>query len=162
MSGVPVQPRWRILLTPRWLSWHLFAVLAVVGMCWLGDWQFRRAMAGNTLSWAYTFEWPIFAIFGVVFWVKTIRDELHPAPPGGAQSGDLALPAGAAPEQWQAGDAAADTGAGPTGWQSPGGQSPGQHSHGADDGDVELAEYNAYLARLSGEVKGHGRWHGLR
>ncbi len=99
MSGVPVQPRWRILLTPRWLSWHLFAVLAVVGMCWLGDWQFRRAMAGNTLSWAYTFEWPIFAIFGVVFWVKTIRDELHPAQPGGAQAGDLALPAGAVPER---------------------------------------------------------------
>ena len=49
-------------------------------MCWLGDWQFRRAIAGNTLSWAYTFEWPIFAIFGIVFWVKTIRDELHPAP----------------------------------------------------------------------------------
>ena len=38
-------------------------VAAVLGMLWLGDWQFRRAEAGNALSWAYTFEWPIFAIF---------------------------------------------------------------------------------------------------
>jgi hypothetical protein len=28
--------------------------------------------------------------------------------------------------------------------------------------DAELAAYNAYLARLHKEVKGHGRWHGLR
>ncbi len=32
----------------------------------------------------------------------------------------------------------------------------------AEAADVELAEYNAYLAKLSSEVKGHGRWHGLR
>ncbi len=152
MSEVPVQPRWRILLTPRWLSWHLFAVVAVVGMCWLGDWQFRRAMAGNTLSWAYTFEWPIFAIFGVVFWVKTIRDELHPAEPGGAQAAELALPTGTTPGERQAAGAAADAGSGRA----------GPVADGAEDTDMELAEYNAYLARLSSEVKGHGRWHGLR
>src|SRR6185437_10840140 len=71
--------RWRVLLAPRWLSWHLFALVAVVCMTWLGKWQFDRAIAGNTLSWAYTFEWPIFAIFGIVFWVKTVKDELNPA-----------------------------------------------------------------------------------
>ena len=27
---------------------------------------------------------------------------------------------------------------------------------------AELAAYNAYLARLHREVKGHGKWHGLR
>ena len=45
-------------------------------MLYLGDWQLRRAESGNALSWAYTFEWPLFAIFGVYFWVKTLRDEL--------------------------------------------------------------------------------------
>ncbi len=147
MSEVPMQPRWRILLTPRWLSWHLLAVVAVAGMCWLGDWQFRRAMAGNTLSWAYTFEWPIFAIFGVVFWVKTIRDELHPAADRGTRAPELALPANAAARTPAGGELET---AGP----DAGGDT-------APD-DVELAEYNAYLARLSSEVKGHGRWHGLR
>jgi len=63
MSSVPATPRWRFLVTPRWLGWHAFTVLAVFGMLWLGDWQFRRAMSGNALSWAYTFEWPVFAVF---------------------------------------------------------------------------------------------------
>jgi hypothetical protein len=32
-----------------------------------------------------------------------------------------------------------------------------------DEGeDEELSAYNAYLARLNAEVKGHGRRHGLR
>src|SRR5579875_3868643 len=79
MSDAPVPSRWRVLLTPRWIGWHLFAVAAVAGMAWLGDWQLHRALAGNTLSWAYTFEWPLFAIFGVFFWVKTVRDELRTA-----------------------------------------------------------------------------------
>jgi hypothetical protein len=151
MSEVPVQPRWRILLTPRWLGWHLFAVLAVAGMCWLGDWQFRRAMAGNTLSWAYTFEWPIFAIFGVVFWIKTIRDELHPAADGGTQAPEVTLPAGVT----------AGAAGGQAGSLSDG---PGSRGDAGEGGaaDVELAEYNAYLAKLSNQVKGHGKWHGLR
>ena len=152
MSEAPVSPRWRILLTPRWLSWHLFAVVAVVGMCWLGDWQFRRAMAGNTLSWAYTFEWPIFAIFGIVFWVKTIKDELHPAA-GGTQNAELVLPDGTAPAAGSLTRASAD--GAPDGGAAPGSE-PGEPA------DIELAEYNAYLARLSSEVKGHGKWHGLR
>ena len=54
-------PVWRFLLQPRWLGWHLFMVVSFWGMLWLGDWQFHRALAGNALSWAYTFEWPFFA-----------------------------------------------------------------------------------------------------
>jgi DNA-binding transcriptional regulator of glucitol operon len=144
MSSVPARPRWHFLFTPKWLGWHAFTVLAVLGMLWLGDWQFRRAESGNALSWAYTFEWPVFAIFGVVFWVKTIRDELKPpAEPGEAE--DVGLPAGAA----------AATG--------PGARSGGQDgSDAAEEDDPELAAYNAYLARLNEQVKGHGRWHGLR
>lgn len=145
MSDTPVDQRWRVLFTPRWLSWHLFAVVAFAGMLWLGDWQFRRAVAGNALSWAYTFEWPVFAIFGAVFWVKTIKDELRPAGP--AKREKVMLPVGAG-----AGTEAADDAPRP-------GQDPD-----ADEGenDAELAEYNAYLAMLNNEVKTHGKWHGLR
>jgi hypothetical protein len=144
MSSVQARPRWHFLFTPRWLGWHAFTVLAVLGMLWLGDWQFRRAESGNALSWAYTFEWPIFAVFGLVFWAKTIRDELKPpADPGEAE--DVALPPGA--------PAAAGRGDLPE----------GRDLAGAGDGeDAELAAYNAYLARLNEQVKGHGRWHGLR
>ena len=73
------RPRWTFLLQPRWLCWHVFAVLAAAGMIWLGLWQLRRAESGNELSWAYTFEWPLFAVFGIYFWVRSIREELRQA-----------------------------------------------------------------------------------
>jgi hypothetical protein len=98
-----VRPRWTILLRPRWLAWHVFAVLAAAGMLWLGDWQLHRAEAGNELSWAYTFEWPLFAIFGLYFWAKSLRDELR-SPANSGTPGDSADHAPDAPT-------AADTGA---------------------------------------------------
>jgi hypothetical protein len=172
MSVAAPAPTWKVLFTPRWLAWHLFAVVAVIGMLWLGDWQFHRAIAGNTLSWAYTFEWPIFSVFGVVFWVKTIRDELHPAPEGADEPEEISLPGGvraavsttAGTQRAGAQEAGAGTGSGTL---------PGEHASGsqaasardeaaAGTQDPELAEYNAYLAKLSSQVKGHGRWHGLR
>jgi hypothetical protein len=115
--------RWRFLISPRWLAWHAFAVAAFWGMCWLGDWQLHRALAGNTLSWAYTVEWPIFAVAGAVFWGRTVRDELRigsrpPDAPAALPPAVTAPPAAAAAD--------------------------------------------AYRHRLSQEVKGHGRWHGLR
>jgi hypothetical protein len=134
MSGTRESSRWRFLISPKWLGWHVFVILSVVGMLWLGNWQLRRAEAGNALSWAYTFEWPLFAIFAVVFWVKTIRDEVHP--PAQAEPRDaVALPGGIPV---------------PRGDEEPG------------EDDEDLAAYNAYLARLTREVRGHGRWHGLR
>ena len=142
MSSTQDASRWRFLITPKWLGWHALVVVSILGMLWLGDWQLHRALAGNALSWAYTFEWPMFAIFALVFWVKTIRDEVHP--PAEAESTDaVGLPSGAPvpapPSARPDGDAG----------------EPGED-------DEELAAYNAYLARLTKEVRGHGRWHGLR
>ena len=91
MPSAQPRPRWWFLITPRWLGWHAFAVIAAWGMLWLGDWQFHRAVGGNALSWAYTFEWPVFTIFGVVFWIKTIVDEWRS--PGGAAGQQRGLPA---------------------------------------------------------------------
>jgi hypothetical protein len=125
------RPRWRFLVSPRWLAWHAFAVAAAWGMLWLGDWQFHRAENGNALSWAYTFEWPIFVTFGVVFWAKTIVDEWRQQSvlarggqdPASRDSSDaLELPAGA--------------------------HTPTAIDDEAAD-DPELAAYNAYLARLN-------------
>ena len=133
MSSSPQPVRWRFLVSPRWLAWHGFAVACTVGMFWLGAWQLHRAESGNTLSWAYTFEWPIFAVFVVVFWAKTVLDEWrHPG--GTAHKRERA--AAAVPDdedvpfslpEW-ARAAAAD-------------------SDGAED--PELAAYNAYLASLN-------------
>jgi hypothetical protein len=71
------RPSWLFLLRPKWLCWHAFAVLAALGMLWLGRWQLHRAESGNELSWAYTVEWPLFAIFGLLFWARSLREEVR-------------------------------------------------------------------------------------
>src|SRR5580704_10741008 len=131
MSSVRARPRWFFLITPRWLGWHAFAVLAAFGMLWLGEWQFHRAGSGNAPSWA-----------------KTIRDEFKPhTDPGDAPEVELPVGAGAS--------AAVGAGVGAGG--------PGARvTEEEDEDDPELAAYNAYLARLNDQVKGHGKWHGLR
>ena len=142
MPGKRESSRWRFLIKPRWLGWHVFVILSVLAMLWLGNWQLHRAESGNSLSWAYTFEWPLFAIFAVVFWAKTIRDEVHPPAPAEPRDA-VALPGGIPVP--------------PPGAPRP----PGGDEEPGED-DEELAAYNAYLARLTKEVRGHGRWHGLR
>jgi hypothetical protein len=142
-----VMPVWHFLIRPRWLGWHLLMVVSFFGMLWLGDWQFHRALSGNALSWAYTFEWPLFAVFAVVFWAKTIRDEFRirrgemPDPQAVAAEAE-SLPPGVAGAVQVAGSVQAEP-------------------HEEED-DEELSAYNAYLARLNAEVKNHGRWHGFR
>lgn len=41
----------------------------------LGWWQLHRALGGNGLSWAYTFEWPFFAGYAVYVWWRLLHDE---------------------------------------------------------------------------------------
>ena len=148
MSSDTPAPSWRFLFRPKWLGWHALMVVTVLGMLALGDWQFHRAEAGNGLSWAYTFEWPIFAGFAIVFWAKTIKDEFRPPARAGGL-GNVALPMGR--------DGTAEGGpvTGPV-------TGTGEGAAGAEDDDEELATYNAYLARLTAEASRHGKWHGLR
>jgi hypothetical protein len=123
-------------------------------MCWLGDWQLHRAIAGNSLSWAYTFEWPLFAIMGAVFWARTIRDELRIH--AGSATGSTEPAAGSTESAAGSTESAAgSTESAGTGPRESAGTGPGEPG----DRDREAV---AYLARLQEQVKGHGRWHGLR
>jgi len=53
---------------------HLTVLVVVSGCLALGWWQLHRALGGNDLSWAYAFEWPFFAAYGVYLWWKLVHE----------------------------------------------------------------------------------------
>jgi len=126
------------LWTPAWIARHVLALVAIAGCLALGWWQFSRASGGNTLSWGYTFEWPVFAGFFAFLWFREVQLARRPPRP-------------------PADDAEPDDGAGP-------GARP-QRLPGApvtvgrpvriavapppDEDDPELDAYNDYLAWLA-------------
>jgi hypothetical protein len=63
------------LWSPAWIARHLVAIVLVLAFLTLGWWQYSRAAGGNTLSWGYTFEWPVFAAFVVFLWIREIQHE---------------------------------------------------------------------------------------
>jgi hypothetical protein len=97
----------------------------------LGTWQLSRALSGNSLSWAYTFEWPFFTGYAIFMWWSLIHE---PATEPGETPGD--------PETVEA--------------VTPGStfEPPGFDPY--DDADPDLAAYNRYLATLHAEDS-HGR-----
>ena len=111
---------------------HAVAAALVVTFLALGWWQFRRALAGNVLSIGYAAEWPLFAAFVVVIWVKEIRRERIEAAARSGTGSD-GLPAPRAPS------------APPVRSTRPEHDGPGYD----DSDDQELAAYNRYLAWLA-------------
>lgn len=63
----------RRLATGAWLLRHALMVVTVAGFLGLGWWQVRRAAEGNVLSFGYAIEWPVFAGFVVLIWVREMR-----------------------------------------------------------------------------------------
>ena len=111
-------------MSPAWFSrravlLHLTALVVVPGCLALGWWQLHRALSGNTLSWAYTVEWPFFAAYGVYMWWRLV----HEQPDGGSRTRT-------APTALVGEDGPATT-------------------KGTKREDEELAAYNRYLARLN-------------
>jgi len=113
---------------PAWFSRravliHLTALIVVPGFLALGWWQLTRALSGNTLSWAYAFEWPFFAAYGVFMWWKLIHEQPSEPP---ASVGSQAQPTVGAT-----------------------GGAVSREEDDEDGEDEELAAYNRYLAELS-------------
>lgn len=81
---------------------YLGLALAEV-LCW-GAFAFEvhRALEGNTLSWAYVFEWPVFALYALYMWRRMLRDERAGSDSTNATTGDENVVGDAALEEYNA------------------------------------------------------------
>jgi hypothetical protein len=131
---------------------HITLLILLPAFAWLTWWQLGRALNGNTLSWAYTFEWPLFAGYAVYVWWQLIHDQARgasraPAPttaaPAGAEDHDH--PGWALTGGWRKSVAIAAASAVDESHPPHGERFAEQTPEEA----AELAEYNRYLARLN-------------
>ena len=125
----------RLILSPRWIAWHLLTLGAMVTCGLLAAWQWRRAgtAMGSALNVGYGLQWPLFAVFFGVMWWRMLRMEL--ARLNEAVPGPDARPA-AAPRTVRTGP-------------SPFAHRPGRCARVPTPSDPELAEYNRMLAALA-------------
>ena len=114
----------RRLLTPKWLAWHVFALVAALVMVRLGLWQWHRSEATHSAqNLGYALQWPAFAIFALLVWFRVCRDAVRP-PPDAPKARKRTAPEPAAAVV-------------PV----------------TDEEDPELAAYNRYLARLNEDAQ---------
>ncbi len=152
----------RRYFTRRCVGLHVTMLVLLPVFAFLTRWQLERALGGNTLSWAYTFEWPLFAIYALYVWWQLIHDQTAPGLRSGSTSARAesltATPTGAK---------GADPDHSQPGWALTGGRNKNVAVAATSVIDAEtggrgeryapqtaeeaaaLAEYNRYLAELN-------------
>ena len=117
----------KVWFSRRALKLHAVILVVVPAFLALCLWQISRALGGNTLSWAYVFEWPLFAAYAVYMWWRFVHEAAEDdSPPATAGTDPAAAP--------------------------PAPEGPEEQKE-----DAELAAYNAYLAQLAEQDKATGR-----
>lgn len=61
--------------TRRALGLHLTLGVCIPGFVAAFIWQVDRVRQGNTLSWAYVFEWPFFTGYAIYLWWHLVHDQ---------------------------------------------------------------------------------------
>ncbi len=76
----------RLLLSPRWMVWHVLTLGAMVACTWLAVWQWGRAGSamGSALNVGYGLQWPLFAVFFGVMWWRFLSMEIADLKAAGA------------------------------------------------------------------------------
>ena len=64
--------------------------------------EIRRALGGNSLSWAYVFEWPLLGGFAVYMWWKVIHPESEAKKGKSARTSQIAPEFNGMLAAWQA------------------------------------------------------------
>jgi hypothetical protein len=113
-------PERRVWLSRRALGLHAVILVIVPTFIGLCLWQVQRALGGNSLSWAYVFEWPFFAGYAVYMRWRFVHED---------------------PD-----DAVVGAGPNPVGMRR---DPPAAPPTPATEDDVAMAAYNDYLADLA-------------
>lgn len=69
----------RLVLSPRWIAWHLLTLGAMVTCAFLAVWQWHRAGSamGSALNVGYGLQWPLFALFFGFMWWRFLHMEVR-------------------------------------------------------------------------------------
>jgi DNA-binding transcriptional regulator of glucitol operon len=126
----------RFVFTPRWVVGHALVVAAAVCCVLLGRWQLGRAEITHSMqNMAYALQWPLFAVFFVVMWLRMLRLESRRLDEE-ADAEQPAEPEAASPDSTHSAPAVAD-------------RAESAVVHDEEDDDPELAAYNRMLAELA-------------
>jgi DNA-binding transcriptional regulator of glucitol operon len=136
----------RLILSPRWIVWHVLTLGAMVTCGWLAAWQWQRAGSamGSALNVGYGLQWPLFAVFFGVMWWRMLRmeaaklEEAASAAPAGEDTAPVPTPRSSEPRPSTDPDA-----------PSPFGPRPRDAAPPLADDDPELVAYNQMLAQLA-------------
>ncbi len=119
----------------RAVKLHVVILIVVPAFLALCLWQVSRALNGNSLSWAYVFEWPLFAAYAIYMWWRFVHE---PAPEG--SPGDTAAADPGGPDAATAG--------------------PQPITGARDARGIEGGRRDGGLQRLPGPAGGAGQGHG--
>ena len=124
----------KVWFSRRAIKLHVVILIVVPAFLALCLWQVSRALSGNSLSWAYVFEWPLFAAYAVYMWWRFVHEAAPDGSPGDAAAADPGGQDATAPRT------------------APAPETPEELKE-----DAEMAAYNDYLARLAEKDKAAGR-----
>ncbi len=125
----------KVWFSHRAVKLHIVILIVVPAFLALCLWQVSRALNGNSLSWAYVFEWPLFAAYAIYMWWRFVHEAAREGSPGNTAAAD-------------SGGQGAATGS----TTPPAPETPAQRQE-----DADLAAYNQYLAELAERDRATGR-----
>jgi hypothetical protein len=131
-----------VWLSPRALRLHAVILIVVPAFMALCVWQLFRAIDGNSLSWAYVFEWPLFAGYAIYMWWRILHEDATEMPPAAATNGAGGRTDPAPAEH---------------GGQASTRPERQEKEEKEEKEDAELAAYNEYLAQLAEQDEAAGR-----
>lgn len=66
------------------LRLHTILIVGLAGSGLATWFEWTRALSGHEIAWAYSFEWPLFALIGIHIWWRLLHQEVtHDASMGG-------------------------------------------------------------------------------